>query len=159
MSDHPFSEIDIYVEAISGGKAKNIVALDVRGMTSIADFFILCSATSSRQVLAISEKAGFTLKNDHQTRPLSVEGGKGENWILMDYGNVIIHVFLEETRAFYDLDGFWMDAKRIDIRDIEARQKIQMENSRDDDDDDYDDADAEYEDFDHDTGDLRKDET
>jgi len=150
MIDHPLTEIEIYVEAISGGKAKNIVALDVRGLTSIADFFILCSATSSRQVLAIAENAGFILKNDHQIRPLSVEGGKGESWILMDYSNVIIHVFLEETRAFYDLDGFWMDAKRIDTREIEDRQKIKMENSRDDDDnDDYDDY-IEYEDSDHD---------
>jgi len=143
MTERPFSEIEVYIEAISSGRAKNIVALDVRGLTSIADFFILCSGLSSRQVLAIAENTHFDLKGKKIT-PLSIEGGKGENWILLDYGNVIIHVFLEETRAFYDLDGFWMDAKRIDTSEMEAKAKSQIpESSGDDydydDDDDYDD--------------------
>ena len=104
--------LDLYVQAILGRKAESVVVLDVRDLTSIADFFIICSGRSNRQVSAIADYIKRFLK-DQAIRPLSVEGYKEGLWVLMDYGSVIIHVFYEETRSFYDLEGLWVDAKRI----------------------------------------------
>ena len=116
------TELDIYVQAILSKKAERVVVLDVRGLTSIADVFIICSGRSNRQVSAIAEAIESFLK-DRKIRPLSVEG-KGEgHWVLMDYGDVIIHVFYETTRAFYDLEGLWVDAKRICTQSLQASQQ------------------------------------
>jgi len=104
--------IDLYVNAILGKKAANIVVLDVRGLTSVADFFIVCSARSNRQVAAIADHIERYLKNAGM-KPLSVEGKTEGLWVLLDYGDVIIHVFYETVRNFYDLEGLWSDAKRI----------------------------------------------
>ena len=112
------SRLDIYVQAVLGKKAEAVVALDVRGLTSIADTFIICSGRSNRQVTSIANHVERTLK-DNGIRPLSVEGRKEGHWILMDYGDVIIHVFYEETRSFYDLEGLWVDAKRIISKRLE----------------------------------------
>ncbi len=102
-----------YVKAVMGKKATDIVVLDVRGLTSIADFFIICSGSSNRQVMAIAEFIQIYLKK-HGIKPLSVEGVKEGRWILLDYGHVVIHVFYEPLRSFYDLEGLWTDAKRIE---------------------------------------------
>lgn len=106
--------LDFYVKATLGRKAINLVILDVRGLTSIADVFIICSGRSSRQVIAIADFVQFNLKNKG-IKPLSVEGKKEGHWVLLDYGHVIIHIFFEATRSFYDLEGLWIDAKRISI--------------------------------------------
>lgn len=112
MNNELDSRLDIYVQAVLGKKAEAVVALDVRGLTSIADTFIICSGRSNRQVTSIANHVERTLK-DSGIRPLSVEGLKEGHWVLMDYGDIIIHVFYEETRSFYDLEGLWVDAKRI----------------------------------------------
>ncbi len=104
--------LDLYIKAILGKKALNIVALDVAEMTSYADVFIFCSGRSNRQVTAIADNIKTDLKK-HHIKPVSVEGTKDGHWILMDYGHVIIHVFYEPVREFYDLEGLWVDAKRI----------------------------------------------
>lgn len=101
-----------YIKAVTGKKATDLVILDVRGLTSIADFFIICSGSSNRQVMAIAEFIHIYLKK-HGIKPLSVEGMKEGLWVLIDYGHVIIHVFYEPLRSFYDLEGLWTDAKRI----------------------------------------------
>ena len=106
------SNLDLYIKAILGKKALNIVALDVADMTSYADVFIFCSGRSNRQVIAIADNIKTDLKK-HNIKPVSVEGTKDGHWILMDYGHVIIHVFYEPVREFYDLEGLWIDAKRI----------------------------------------------
>lgn len=106
--------VDLYVKAVLGKKAGDIVVLDVREITSIADVFIICSGRSNRQVTAIAEFVQVELKK-HDLRPLSVEGKKEGHWILLDYGHVVIHVFYEPVRDFYDLEGLWVDAKRIQI--------------------------------------------
>jgi ribosome-associated protein len=104
--------LDLYIKAILGKKALNVVALDVAEMTSYADVFIFCSGRSNRQVVAIAEHVQTNLKT-HKIKPLSVEGTKDGHWVLLDYGHVIIHVFYEPVREFYDLEGLWVDAKRI----------------------------------------------
>ncbi len=105
--------LDLYVKAALGKKATNIVVLDVREITSIADVFIICSGRSNRQVVAIADFIQGELKK-HALRPLSVEGKKEGHWILLDYGHVVMHIFYEPVREFYDLEGLWTDAKRID---------------------------------------------
>jgi ribosome-associated protein len=78
----------------------------------VADTFIICSGRSNRQVSAIAEHIQWDLKQ-HKIIPLSVEGFKEGHWVLIDYGHVVIHVFYEPVRQFYDLEGLWVDAKRI----------------------------------------------
>ena len=104
--------LDLYIKAIQGKKALNVVALDVAEMTSYADVFIFCSGRSNRQVIAIAEHIKTDLKK-HKIKPLNVEGTKDGHWVLLDYGHVIIHVFYEPVREFYDLEGLWVDANRI----------------------------------------------
>ncbi|HUV50654.1 MAG TPA: ribosome silencing factor [Anaerolineae bacterium] len=101
-----------YVKAVMGKKATDLVVLDVRGLTSIADFFIICSGSSTRQVMAIAESIKVDLKK-HGIKTLNVEGIKEGRWVLLDYGHIIIHVFYEPLRGFYDLEGLWTDAKRV----------------------------------------------
>lgn len=103
-----------FIDAVLGRKAVDVAVLDVRGLTSIADAFIICSGRSSRQVTAIAEHVERELRN-RKIKPLSVEGAKEGQWVLLDYGYVIIHVFFESVRRFYDLEGLWTDARRLKI--------------------------------------------
>ena len=119
MNDDLDSRLDLYVQAVLGRKAESVVALDVRGLTSIADAFIICSGRSNRQVSAVAEHVEQFLKQKG-IRPLSVEGRKEGHWVLMDYGHVIIHVFYTETRFFYDLEGLWVDARRVTTESLKA---------------------------------------
>ena len=114
MTENPDAELDLYIQAVLEKKAAHVVALDVRELTSIADAFIICSGRSNRQVVAIAEHVERQLRK-RKIRPLSVEGITEGHWVLMDYGHVIIHVFFEPVRAFYDLEGLWSDARRIPI--------------------------------------------
>jgi ribosome-associated protein len=113
MSKADIAPLDLYIKAALGKKAMNLVALDVQELTSFADVFIICSGRSNRQVNAIAEHIQADLKK-HKIKPLSVEGVGEGHWVLLDYGHVIIHVFYEPIREFYDLEGLWMDAKRIE---------------------------------------------
>ena len=104
--------IEIFVNAVLGKKARQVVVLDVQAMTTVADTFIICSARSNRQVTAIAEFISTYLKKQGK-KVLNIEGRKEGHWVLMDYGDVIIHIFLEPLRSFYDLEGLWGDARRI----------------------------------------------
>ena len=95
-------------------KAENLLALDVREITKLADYFIICSGNSGRQVRAIAEEIDFRLSREHENY-LGIEGFPECRWVLMDYGDIIVHIFEPETREFYDLDGLWGDAPRLDI--------------------------------------------
>jgi ribosome-associated protein len=117
MSDDLDPSLDRYVKAALGKKAFDLVILDVRDLTSIADVFIICSGRSNRQVSAIAEYIQVELKKQG-LKPLSVEGKKEGHWVLLDYGHVIIHAFYEPVRAFYDLDGLWVDAKKISTQSL-----------------------------------------
>ena len=121
MSTDTDSEFDLYIRAVLGKKAENVVVLDVAELTSFADVFIICSGKSNRQVNAIAEHIQTSLKK-HKIKPLSVEGTKEGHWVLLDYGHVIIHVFYQAMRDFYDLDGLWVDARRIMTPDLKKRQ-------------------------------------
>lgn len=91
-------------------KAFNVRVLDVRQISSLADFIVLASGTSDRQVQAAAEAVHLGLKHQHGVRPIGIEGMNEGRWVLIDYGDVIVHVFQEPVRQFYDLDGLWRDA-------------------------------------------------
>jgi len=112
MSAESVPLLDFYIKAVSEKKAQDLIVLDVRGLTDIADVFIICSGRSNRQVNAIADAAVASLKN-HKIKPLSVEGTREGHCVWLDYGHVIRHVFYEPIRKFFDLEGLWADAKRI----------------------------------------------
>ncbi len=100
------------VDAASDRQAINIVLLDVRGMCGFADFFVICAGESDRQLNAIEDAIEKTLKSEGAA-PGNREGSSDSGWVLLDYGDVIIHIFSEEERAFYNLDDFWRNAKTV----------------------------------------------
>lgn len=112
MTDTIAADLDIFVKSALGKKAKNPVLLDLRPLTSLADAFLICHGTSNRQVSAIADHIQRDLKKQG-IKALSVDGLKEGHWVLMDYGHVVIHVFYESTRGFYNLEGLWSDARRI----------------------------------------------
>jgi ribosome-associated protein len=118
MSDTKDPRLNLFVTAVLGKKALDIVVLDVSGLTSLADTFIICSGRSNRQVTAIAEFIRTDLKKK-EVAPLSVEGLQEGHWVLMDYGDVVIHVFYDDVRRFYDLEGLWSDAPRIRTRALD----------------------------------------
>ena len=114
--------LGLYVKAAMGRKAFEIVILDVGELTSVADVYIICSGRSNRQVSAIADHIQTDLKT-YGIRPLNVEGKKEGHWVLMDYGHVVIHIFYEPLRSFYDLEGLWIDARRIKAEDLNLAAK------------------------------------
>ena len=96
---------------LSDRKATDVVLLDVRGMSSYADYFVLGSGDSERGVVATAEHVRETLKAEGH-RTIGTEGFDTGHWVLLDYGEVVVHVFFTEVRAFYDLDGLWADAPK-----------------------------------------------
>ena len=97
----------------SAKKADDIVVLDVGDIISITDVFVIASASNTRHVLTIVDEVERALKEQASVAPRSVEGRDDASWVLLDYGDVIVHVFLTETRAYYDLDRLWSDAPRV----------------------------------------------
>lgn len=118
--------LDLYVKATLAKKALHPVVLDVHELSSVADIFIICGGRSNRQVKAIAEHTQIELKKNG-IRPLSVEGMGEGHWVLMDYGHVIIHVFYEPVRSFYDLEGLWIDAKRIKTESMEIFEQNEQD--------------------------------
>ncbi|MDD2390738.1 MAG: ribosome silencing factor [Desulfobacterales bacterium] len=114
MTTDVASSVEPFVRAARGRKALQLVALDVHALTSVADAFVICSGRSNRQVSAIAEHIVRDLKTQG-IRPLSVDGLKEGHWVLIDYGYIIVHVFYEPVRQFYDLESLWSDAGRIVI--------------------------------------------
>ena len=96
-------------------KAIDIVILDVRELVTYTDYLVICSGRSDRQVKAVVEGAArATRDQDPPIRPLHMEGERSGQWALVDYGDVVLHVFQQDQRGFYDLEGLWFDAPRID---------------------------------------------
>jgi ribosome-associated protein len=118
MSDTKDPRLNLVLTAVMGKKALDIIVLDVSGLTSLADSFIICSGRSNRQVTAIADYIRIDLKKQG-VAPLSVEGLQEGHWVLMDYGDIVIHVFYDDVRRFYDLEGLWSDAPRIRTRALD----------------------------------------
>jgi ribosome-associated protein len=102
-------------EAADGKKAYDLLVLDLKGLTSITDYFVLCSASNTTQVGAIADGIGQALAGEG-VRPSHIEGGAEATWLLMDYGDVVVHIFDEQTRSYYSLERLWGDAPRVPLR-------------------------------------------
>lgn len=114
-NDDRFLHITQRIAELSADKkAKNIKAFDVRGLTLIADSFVLCTATSELQSKAVFNAVKEGLKEEG-IAPLRSEGAFRDGWMLIDYGVVIFHIFREKAREFYDLEGMWGDAPEISL--------------------------------------------
>jgi ribosome-associated protein len=98
-------------------KAFNVRILDVRKISSLTDFLVIASGNSDRQVTAAAEAVHMGFKKDHETMPIGIEGLNEGRWVLIDYGDVMVHVFHDPVRLFYDLDGLWCDAEEIKVED------------------------------------------
>lgn len=95
-------------------KAEDVVILAVDRLTSFADYFVIASAGSERQVTAVAAHVEDTLRKAG-LRPLGIEGKETGHWVLLDYGDFVVHLFLDTARSYYDLDGFWSDAPRLPV--------------------------------------------
>ena len=111
-------------KAAVGKKARNVEILHVASLTTIADYFIICSAESGRQVKAIMDGIDSVLAKSGE-HPYSIEGEKTLGWLIMDYSDVIVHIFKDEVREFYQLERLWGDAPKLEVKDMERKFKKQ----------------------------------
>jgi ribosome-associated protein len=108
--------VETAVRAASEKKATQIVILDLQEIASFTDYFVICSGKSNRQVQAITDEITERLSKAG-ARASHVEGYQVAEWVLIDYGDFIVHVFAEDARQFYDLERLWRDANRIEIKE------------------------------------------
>ena len=111
-------EIAIAVtKALDSKKGQDIKLLKIDHVSSLADYFLICTGTSNTHVKTLCDFAEYTLEQLGETM-LSREGHRGNSWELLDYGTIVVHVFSEEARKFYDLERLWADAEVVDLKDI-----------------------------------------
>ena len=118
------SRVRVAVHAALDKKAIELDVLAVTELTSIADYFIMCSATSERQAQAIADNVVEQLRQDLSVKPMLIEGATPGRWILLDFGDFIFHVFTEETRRFYGLERLWGDAPNVTAEYTEEAAKV-----------------------------------
>jgi ribosome-associated protein len=109
-----FDQVKSAVRAADDKKAQNILVLRLSAITEFTDYFVICTGNSSRQTQAIADEVVEHLKASG-VRPLNTEGYKNAEWILIDFGAFVVHIFTEESRRFYDLERLWRDAERVEI--------------------------------------------
>jgi ribosome-associated protein len=108
------SVLRLAAEVARSKKAHDLVALDLRALDGVADYFLICSGSSEVQVKAIAEAVDEKLRGEGE-RPWHVEGFEGRRWVLLDFVDVVVHVFHERTREYYMLDRLWGDARSVDL--------------------------------------------
>jgi ribosome-associated protein len=106
--------LKIAANAADDKKAHDLVALDISAIASFADFFLLCTGDSARQMQAIADEVEKRLKANG-IRPSHVEGYQNSEWILMDYIDLVVHIFSKTARPYYDLERLWRDGKKLDV--------------------------------------------
>ena len=115
----PFAELDenvkLALRCAADKKAFNMVAIDLREIASFTEFFIIASGANQRQVQAIGDEITEQLKEQLKSRVVRVEGYQTGEWVLLDYGDFVVHIFEAKAREFYDLERLWRDAKKVEI--------------------------------------------
>jgi ribosome-associated protein len=109
--------LKIAVKAVDDKKGVDIAVLDISHISSFASFFLFCSGDSSRQMQAIANEVEERLR-PHGFRPNHIEGYANAEWILMDYLDLVVHIFSKRARAYYDLERLWRDGKHLDVRKL-----------------------------------------
>ncbi len=110
--------VKIAVKALDSRKALDIEVLHIGGISVMADYFVICSGSSSTQIRTLGDEVEFQLKEQLDLLPIHREGQASSNWILLDYGFMIVHVFHREAREFYKLEHLWADADREDVESL-----------------------------------------
>ncbi len=100
--------------ALIDRRAVDLVLLDMREVTLVTDYFLICHGTSEVHIRGLADGVAEALREEAR-RPLAVEGGRGGGWILLDYGDFIVHIFSEDQRRFYDLERLWSDARLVSV--------------------------------------------
>ncbi|HZF37271.1 MAG TPA: ribosome silencing factor [Blastocatellia bacterium] len=109
-----FEQVKAAARAADEKKAQSVVVLRLSALTEFTDYFVICAGNSTRQTQAIADAVIEELKRI-KTRPLHIEGYNNAEWILIDYGAFVIHIFTEESRSFYDLERLWRDAEKVEV--------------------------------------------
>lgn len=107
----------LLANTLDGKKGEEIKVLKTEGLTTLADYFVICTATSTTQIKALADVCEKMLK-DAGEPPHHVEGHRGGTWILLDFSSVVVHIFNEEAREFYDLERLWSDATPVDLTGV-----------------------------------------
>lgn len=110
-------KLKLIIKTLDTKKAEDIQAIKISDLTIIADYFIIANGMSSTQTRALADEVEFKMKQQG-AEPLRVEGERGANWIIIDYGDVVVHVFYKETREHYNLERLWADGEHIDITEF-----------------------------------------
>ena len=117
----PFAELDpevqLAITCASEKKAFDLVVLDLRNIASFTEFFVIASGNNQRQVQAIADEISEQLKKQMSVKPTRVEGYNAAEWLLLDYGDFVLHIFNGESREFYDLARLWRDAGKVQLPD------------------------------------------
>ncbi len=124
--------LKIAVKAVDDKKASDIVAMDISGVASFADYFLICSGDSSRQIHAIADEVAAKLAAKGY-RAAHIEGYNHAEWILLDYVDLVVHIFSKKARAYYDLERLWRDAKTIDVArllQVEPQESVPVRRTR-----------------------------
>ena len=122
--------VRLALHAASEKKAHDLVVLDLREVASFTDYFVIASGTNVRQVQAIADEVQEQLRRHLGVKPARVEGYKSAEWVLLDYGDFIFHVFEEKSRRFYDLERLWRDAVRVAVPPDVAGGEGSLRNER-----------------------------
>ncbi len=110
-------ELKIALKAADDKKAVDLLVLDISGIASFASYFLLCSGESSRQIQAIADEIEKKMK-ENGVRPNHIEGYRTGEWVLLDYNDLVVHIFSKKARAYYDLERLWRDGKRLDVKKL-----------------------------------------
>ena len=105
------------VKALDKKKGRNLQVLKTGELTTLADYFVLCTAGSTTQIKALSDVCEEAMERNGE-RVHHIEGHRGGTWVLMDFSSVVVHLFMDEARKFYDLERLWKDAAEVDLSDI-----------------------------------------
>ena len=112
-----FDMVKTAVKALDSKKGIDIRVIKVQDITSLADYFVICSGSSSTQVKALADECEKVMKERGEA-PHHIEGHRGGTWVLLDFSSVVVHLFMDEARQFYDLERLWKDAVDVDLSDI-----------------------------------------
>ena len=115
----PFKKARLCAQVAADHKAENTLIYEVAEIVSFADYFVICSGRSTRHVQSIAEHIEVAL-GQRRVKPLGVEGLTEGQWVLVDYNDVIVHVFYNPMRAFYDLEGLWWEARQVEFSETDS---------------------------------------
>lgn len=104
-------------EALDSKKGQDIKVLETGALTTLADYFVICTASSTTQIKALADECEKSMK-EREELPHHIEGHRGGTWVLLDYSSVVVHLFMDEARQFYDLERLWSDAQEVDLSEI-----------------------------------------